>query len=81
MMENKKIIVIRETVLRSIIKDTVTFLMFAGLMTFNHLVLSGSTTVDVLFIFLVVFTISVNAKKKNYEMTKEEAIKFLSEEK
>lgn len=78
-MENKKIIVIRETVLRSIIKDTFTFLMFAGLMAFNHLVLSGSTTVDVLFIFLVVFTISVNAKKKNYEMTKEEAIKFLSE--
>ena len=51
-MNNKKVIVIKETVLRSIIKDTFTFFMFAGLLLFNHWLLGGSTVVDVMFIIL-----------------------------
>lgn len=80
MNKNHKIIVITgESVLNSIIKDTFTFLMFAGLLYFNHKILSGSTVVDVLFILMALVFLVAKKSEQYFEGTKEEAIKFLSE--
>ena len=78
---NQKIIVIHETIIASIIKDAVTFLMFAGLMYFNHKVLSGATVIDVLFIFLMIIFIQAKVKvnPRLFHGTPQEAIKFLKE--
>ena len=69
--DKTKYLVINESVIGSIIKDMVTFSMFAGLLMFNHHLLGGSTVIDVMFI---------NSKTR-FEGTKEEVIKYLSEEK
>ena len=76
---DQKIIVIHETIIESIIKDIVTFLMFAGLMYFNHKVLAGSTVIDVLFIFMVIAFIQTKGSKKFCFCTPKEAFKFLKE--
>lgn len=79
--ENKKVLIIlHESIIESIIKDTITFLMFASLLYFNHKVLSGSTVVDILFIFMVIMMLSM---KKNTSRvfcgTPKEAVVFLKE--
>ena len=80
MNKNHKIIVITgESVLNSIIKDTFTCLMFAGLLYFNHKILSGSTVVDVLFILMALVFLVAKKSEQYFEGTREEAIKFLSE--
>ena len=76
---DQKIIVIHETIIESIIKDAVTFLMFAGLMYFNHKALSGATVIDVLFIFLVIIFIQAKGNPRLFYGTPQEAIKFLEE--
>ena len=76
-----KYIVINETEIGSIIKDIVTFSMFAGLLLFNHHLLGGSTVVDVMFIILTLGFLAGKYSKTRFEGTKEEAIKYLSEEK
>lgn len=75
----KTYIVISESVVGSVIKDVFTFLMFAGLLYFNHKILSGSTVVDVLFILLVLMFLAAKKSGQRFEGTREEAIKFLSE--
>lgn len=82
-MDNDKIkyIVINESVIGSIIKDVVTFLMFAGLLLFNHWFLSGSTVIDVMFIVLTLGFLAGKRSKTRFEGTKEEVIEYLSEEK
>nr|DAI35904.1 MAG TPA: hypothetical protein [Caudoviricetes sp.] len=77
---DQKIIVIHETIIESIIKDAVTFLMFASLLYFNHKVLAGSTVVDALFIFMVIAFIQAKGSKKFCFCTPKEAIKFLKEQ-
>lgn len=77
----KTYIVISESVTKSVIKDVFTFLMFAGLLYFNHKVLSGSTLIDVLFILLVLMFLTAKRGKRYFEGSKEETIKFLSESK
>lgn len=77
--QNKTIIILHERVLESIIKDVVTFLMFVGLMYFNHKVLAGSTVIDMLFIFMVITFIQAKGSKKLSFYTPKEAIKFLKE--
>ena len=76
---NKIFVIINETVLVSIAKDIFTFLMFAGVLYFNHAILSGSTVVDVLFILLVLMFLVTKKSGQCFEGTQEEAIKFLSE--
>lgn len=76
---NRVFVIISETVLASIIKDIFTFLMFAGLLYFNHKILSGSTVVDVLFILLGLIFLAAKKDGQCFEGTREEAIKFLSE--
>lgn len=79
--DKTKYIVINESVVGSIIKDIVTFLMFAGLLLFNHWFLGGSTIVDVMFIILILGFLAGKHSKTRFEGTKEEAIKYLSENK
>ncbi len=79
--QNKTIIILHEKVLESIIKDIVTFLMFAGLMYFNHKVLSGATVIDVLFIFLVIISIRSKGDPRVFYVTpqEQETMKYLKE--
>lgn len=76
---DQKIIVIHETIIESIIKDAITFLMFASLMYFNHKVLSGATVIDALFIFLVIIFIQAKGNPRLFYGTPQEAVKFLEE--
>lgn len=85
-MDNKnnnqvKYIVVHESTISSMFKDIFTFSMFAGLLMFNHQLLGGSTVVDVMFIILVLLFLAVKKSKNYFTGTKEEAIKYLSEEK
>lgn len=82
-MDNDKIkyIVINESLMSSIIKDIVTFSMFAGLLLFNHHLLGGSTVVDVMFIILTLGFLASKHSKTRFEGTKKEVIKFLTKEK
>lgn len=81
MDDKTKYIVINESVMDSIIKDIVTFSMFAGLLMFNHHLLDGSTVIDVMFIILTLGFLAGKHSKTRFEGTKEEVIKYLSEEK
>lgn len=80
-VDKTKYIVINESVIGSIIKDIVTFSMFAGLLLFNHWLLGGSTIVDVMFIILTLGFLAGKYSKTRFEGTKEEVIEYLSEEK
>ena len=79
--DKTKYIVINESVVGSIIKDIVTFSMFAGLLLFNHWFLGGSTVIDVMFIVLTLGFLAGKHSKTRFEGTKEEVIKYLSENK
>lgn len=81
MDDKTKYIVINESVMGSIIKDIVTFSMFAGLLMFNHHLLGGSTVIDVVFIILTLGFLAGKYSKTRFEGTKEEIIKFLENEK
>lgn len=72
-----KYIVINESVVGSVIKDIVTFLMFAGLLLFNHQFLNGSTVIDTLFIILVLLWLAGKRSKNYFTGTREEVIKYL----
>lgn len=80
-MTNKpEIIIIQESVIGSIIKDTFTFAMFAGLMYFNHKYLAGSTFIDVLFIVCVILWLSSKKSSSVFKGTKKEAFEKLRSE-
>lgn len=73
----KLVVIVQESVIKSLIKDAGTFLLFAGLLYFNHTVLSGSTWVDVLFILMVFTYLAGKASNKCYSGPIEGAIKWL----
>ena len=79
MKPEKLVIIVQESVLGSLIKDAGTFLLFAGLLYFNHTVLNGSTWVDILFILLVFTWLAGTASNKVFKGTKDEAIKWLND--
>ena len=79
--DKTKYIVINESAMGSIVKDIVTFSMFAGLLLFNHWLLGGSTVVDVMFIILTLGFLAGKHSKTRFQGTKEEVIKYLSENK
>ena len=79
--DKTKYLVINESVIGSIIKDMVTFSMFAGLLMFNHHLLGGSTVIAVMFIILTLGFLAGKHSKTRFEGTQEEVIKYLSEEK
>lgn len=82
-MDNKnnnnqvKYIVVHESTISSMFKDIFTFLMFAGLLLFNHQFLNGSTVIDILFIILVLLWLAGKRSKNYFTGTREEVIKYL----
>ena len=78
--DKTKYIVINESVIGSVIKDIVTFLMFAGLLLFNHHLLGGSTVVDVMFIILTLGFLAGKHSKTRFDGSMEEVIIYLRNE-
>lgn len=79
-MENKPqklIVILQESVAASLIKDAGTFLLFGGLMYFNHRVLAGNGWLDFLFIMIVILWLSSRNLSTVYKGDKEGAIKWL----
>ena len=54
--QEKYAVVVNENVTASVIKDVITFAMFAGLMYFNHAVLDGNGRHNVYYICFLVAT-------------------------
>lgn len=74
-------IIVHETLLQSILADIFSFLTIAGLLLFNHYLLSGNVLIDLCFMYIafIVMKSKGNKKMKRFD-TKEEAIKFLQEQ-
>lgn len=76
----KKIVIIKESVTKSLIKDVGTFILFAGLLYFNHQYLAGHVLIDLVFIAIVILWLTGRKSPRVFEGTKEEAIKWLKEQ-
>ena len=79
MKQEKYAVVIQESLISSIIKDAVTFCMFAGLMLFNHQFLDGNGWVDAMFILFVFMWLAGKGSKNVFKGSVEDAIKWLQE--
>ena len=77
--KEKYVVIVQESVAGSVIKDLVTFGMFAGLMYFNHQYLSGSTWVDVMFILFVFLSLIGRNSKYVFKGNVVDGIKWLQE--
>lgn len=77
--QEKLIIIIEESVFKSLVKDTFTFALFAALLWFNHKHLSGSTFIDVLFIVIVMLYMIGRNSSQVFKGKTPDAIKFLEE--
>ena len=77
----KLVVIIEESVVGSLIKDIFTGLLFGGLLYFNHAYLSGSTLIDILFIFLVIMLLVAKSSNYLYKGKLSDAIKFLEDKK
>ena len=73
----KLVIVLQESTFASLIKDAGTFLLFAGLLYFNHAVLGGSTWVDILFILLIFTYLAGRQSSRLFQGSVADAIKWL----
>ena len=74
-------IVIRESILQSIITDTFTFGVLLALWFVNHCVLGGSGTVDLCIWISVVLSALAKATSQQKKMTAAEAIEYLQGQK
>ena len=74
------VVVLNESVIGSVVRDLVSFSMFAGLMYFNHKYLNGSAWVDMAFILFVFMFVASRSSKVYFNGTTEEAIKWLKEQ-
>jgi len=77
--QEKLVIVVSENVITSLVKDVGTFLVFGGLLYFNHRVLSGNGWIDALFILIVVMWLSSLSFSTIYRGNKAGAIKWLGD--
>jgi len=75
----KYVIVIQESVIASVVKDAATFIMFAGLLTFNHKVLSGNGWIDAIFIMFAFLWLLGRQSKYTFSGTVTSTIKWLEE--
>lgn len=75
--QEKLVVIVNESVIGGLVKDVGTFALFAGLLYFNHKVLSGSLLVDVLFILMVMFFLIGKSSRRVFKGSKQEAIKWL----
>lgn len=79
-MEDKIIVIEKESLFLSILKDIFTFIGFGVLLWFNHHYLSGSAIVDVLFIILVLMLVSAKSRRFRKFSSKEDVVRALSSE-
>jgi hypothetical protein len=79
--QEKLVVILKESVVASLIKDAGTFLLFGGLMYFNHKVLSGNGWIDAIFILIVIIWLSSLNLSTVYKGNVEGAIKWLGDKK
>jgi len=79
--QEKLVVVLRESVVASLIKDAGTFLLFGGLMYFNHKVLSGNGWIDAIFILIVIIWLSSLNLSTVYKGNVEDTIEWLGDKK
>jgi len=77
--EPKLVVILNESAIASVVKDAGTFLMFGGLMYFNHRVLNGNGWIDFVFILIVFMWLSTRNSSKVFSGKRTEAIKWLEE--
>lgn len=77
--QEKLVIVVNESLPASIIKDVFTFLIFGGLLWFNHKYLAGSGWVDMAFILFVFLWLAGRNSSKAYSGPRAGAIKWLQD--
>jgi hypothetical protein len=77
--QDKLVVILQESVIASLIKDAGTFLLFGGLMYFNHRVLAGNGWIDFVFILIVFMGLSGRNMSKVFTGPKSEAIKWLQD--
>lgn len=75
----KEVIILNESAVASVIKDLVTFIMFAGVMWFNHAYLGGNWLVDVVFIIFIFMWLSSLKLSQVFKGNRAEAITWLKE--
>lgn len=64
--QEKLVIILNESVTASLIKDAGTFLLFGGLMYFNHRALAGNVLIDLVFIVIVIMWLAGRSSSKAY---------------
>lgn len=77
--QEKLVVILNESVAASIAKDIVTFLMFGGLLWFNHQYLAGNGWVDMAFILFVLLWLAGRNSSKAYSGPRDGAIKWLQD--
>lgn len=79
--QEKLVVVLRESVIASLIKDAGTFLLFGGLLWFNHQYLDGNGWLDAIFVIIVIIWLSSLNLSTVYKGNIEGAIKWLGDKK
>lgn len=77
--KDKLVVIISESVVASVAKDVITFLMFSGLMYFNHKVLSGNGWIDAIFIVFVLMWLTSLKSSQIFRGKASDAIKWLQD--
>jgi hypothetical protein len=81
-MENKPkttIVILSESLIASWLKDIGSFLMFGGLMYFNHKVLDGNGWIDFLFIIFIFMWLTTLKSSQVFKGNKDDAVKWLQD--
>jgi len=79
-MENnpqKTVVILQESIIGSLIKDTGTFALFAGLLYFNHRFIGGGVLVDIFFIVFGLFWASLRTNSQVFSGLSADAVKWL----
>lgn len=77
--QEKLVVIVNESVAASLVKDAGTFLLFGGLMYFNHRALDGHLLIDLVFITIVLLWIMGRNSSKVYSGPISGAIKWLED--
>ena len=72
-------VILRESVLGSVVKDAVTFAMFAGIMYFNHAYLAGNGWLDAIFVICILLWLASLNSSRVFKGTAQDAIKWLED--
>jgi hypothetical protein len=75
----KEVVILQESVVASLIKDAGTFVLFGGLMYFNHRVLAGNGWIDFIFILIVFMWLASRNMSQVFTGKRADAIKWLQD--